>query len=95
MGDFNEWRLGDRSTLHGLAPDFGRLLAPMPSFPARFPMLALDRILGCPHGVISSVILHDTPLARIASDHLPLKAVIDLSVGSSDRSSKSDKLAAA
>jgi hypothetical protein len=47
------------------------------------------------HFFISSVILHDTPLARIASDHLPLKAVIDLSVGSSDRSSKSDKLAAA
>lgn len=95
LGDLNEWRLSDKSTLHGLAPDFGPLHAPIPSFPARFPMLALDRILGYPHGLISSVALHDTPLARIASDHLPLKAMIDLSADRSDQSSKSDKLAAA
>lgn len=95
VGDLNEWRLGDKSTLHGLAPGFGPLHAPIPSFPARFPMLALDRILGYPHGLISSVALHDTPLARIASDHLPLKAVIDLSAGISDRASKPDKIAAA
>lgn len=95
VGDLNEWRLGDRSTLHGLAPGFGPLHAPIPSFPARFPMLALDRILGYPHNLISSVTLHDTPLARIASDHLPLKAVIDLSVGHSSRPSELTPLATA
>ena len=95
VGDLNEWRLGNRSTLHGLAPGFGPLHAPIPSFPARFPMLALDRILGYPHNLISSVALHDTPLARIASDHLPLKAVIDLSARNPDQASRSDRLAAA
>src|SRR5690606_16356972 len=44
MGDFNEWRLGRRSALQGLAPAFGPLHAPIPSFPARFPILALDRV---------------------------------------------------
>ena len=95
LGDLNEWRLGEKSTLHGLAPDFGPLHAPIPSFPARFPLLALDRILGYPHNVISSVTLHDTPLARVASDHLPLRAVVDLSAGSRDQSTRLDKLAAA
>lgn len=79
LGDLNEWRIGDRSALQGLAPGFGPLHASIPSFPARFPMLALDRILGYPQSLISSVTLHDTPLARVASDHLPLKATINLS----------------
>jgi len=78
MGDLNEWRLGKRSALHGLAPDFGPLHATVPSFPSRFPMLALDRVLGRPHDLIASVELHDTPLARMASDHLPVKAGIRL-----------------
>ena len=94
MGDFNEWRLGNRSSLQGLAPAFGPLHAAIPSFPSRFPVWALDRVFGYPSNLISSVTLHDTPLARIASDHLPLKAVIDLSAGAS-RTSGSDGLAAA
>lgn len=85
MGDLNEWRLGNRSTLQMLAPYFGPLHAPIPSFPAQFPVLALDRVLGYPHSLISSVALHDTPTARVASDHLPLKAVIDLSAAKLDR----------
>ena len=95
MGDFNEWRLGDRSTLHGLAPEFGPLHAPIPSFPARFPVLALDRILAYPQSLISSVALHDTPLARVASDHLPLKAVVDLSTHAADGAAKPGERAAA
>lgn len=79
MGDLNEWRLGPRSALHGLAPVFGPLHAAIPSFPSRFPVWALDRILGHPHSLIASVERHDTPLARIASDHLPLMAAVDLS----------------
>jgi endonuclease/exonuclease/phosphatase family metal-dependent hydrolase len=78
MGDLNEWRLGKRSALHGLAPHFGPLHATVPSFPARFPLLALDRVLAKPHDLIASVELHDTPLARMASDHLPVKAGIRL-----------------
>ena len=78
MGDLNEWRLGRRSSLAGLAPEFGPLHATLPSFPSRFPVLALDRVLGRPHDLIRGVELHDTPLARVASDHLPIKASIRL-----------------
>lgn len=78
MGDLNEWRLGRRSALNGLAPEFGPLHATLPSFPSRFPVLALDRVLGKPHDLICGVELHDTPLARVASDHLPIKASIRL-----------------
>lgn len=81
MGDFNEWRLGSRSALQGLAPVFGPMQAAIPSFPARFPVWALDRVLAYPQNIISSVTVHDTTLARVASDHLPLKAVVDLTVG--------------
>ena len=78
LGDFNEWRLGGKSSLRNFGPDFGPLTAALPSFPSRFPLFALDRILGNPHDLISGIEVHDTPLARIASDHLPIKARIDL-----------------
>jgi endonuclease/exonuclease/phosphatase family metal-dependent hydrolase len=93
VGDLNEWRMGKRSALQGLAPVFGPLQAAIPSFPSRFPVWALDRVLGNPHSVISSVELHETPLARIASDHLPIKAVINLSGASA--ADKSRAMAAA
>jgi endonuclease/exonuclease/phosphatase family metal-dependent hydrolase len=76
MGDLNEWRLGQRSSLHALAPDFGPLQAAVASFPARLPLLPLDRILANPQSLVQSIEVHDTPLARIASDHLPVKAAI-------------------
>ncbi len=78
MGDFNEWRVGGRSSLRGLAPSFGPVHVSVPSFPARFPVLALDRIVSYPPEMVASVTVHDTPLARIASDHLPIKARIEL-----------------
>lgn len=78
LGDFNEWRLGPRSSLLSFGPTFGPLAAALPSFPSRLPILALDRILANPHELISGVEVHNTPLARTASDHLPVKAVIDL-----------------
>ena len=78
MGDLNEWRLGRRSSLQKLAPAFGPLHATVPSFPSGFPLLALDRVLAKPHHLITGVELHDTPLARVASDHLPIKANIRL-----------------
>ena len=48
------------------------------SFPTRMPVLSLDRILGWPNGLVHSVEAHDTPLSRVASDHLPLKALLRL-----------------
>ncbi len=78
LGDLNEWR-PKGSALGVLAPWFG--LAPSrPSYPSRLPMFSLDRILGWPRGLVSDVEVHDTPLARKASDHLPLKAQLNLKI---------------
>jgi endonuclease/exonuclease/phosphatase family metal-dependent hydrolase len=78
LGDLNEWRLGDRSSLHTFQSAFGQQPLAVPSFPARLPVLALDRIMANRRGVVTAVEAHDTPLARIASDHLPVKAVVNL-----------------
>ncbi|OCJ09149.1 endonuclease [Rhizobium sp. AC44/96] len=78
LGDLNEWRLGDRSSLHTFQSAFGPQPAAVPSFPARLPVLALDRIMANRNGVLTRVEAHDTPLARIASDHLPIKALLNL-----------------
>jgi hypothetical protein len=34
--------------------------------------------MGAPHNLVTSVEVHNTPLARMASDHLPIKAHLDL-----------------
>ena len=78
MGDLNEWRIGKRSSLTGLEATFGPLTANVASFPARFPVWSLDRILANPQSLLSRLDVHDTPLARVASDHLPIKAMIRL-----------------
>jgi len=80
LGDLNEWRLGDRSALKELGPAFGALPMPVPSFPSGLPLLALDRIIPSRPDILSDVMVHDTPLARIASDHLPIKAFVDPSM---------------
>jgi endonuclease/exonuclease/phosphatase family metal-dependent hydrolase len=78
MGDLNEWRPGRRSSLRLLEPLFGPMGLGPASFPSRMPVLALDRILGWPRGSVTDIRAHDTPLARLASDHLPLKGRLDL-----------------
>ncbi|MDR6903402.1 endonuclease/exonuclease/phosphatase family protein [Rhizobium miluonense] len=78
LGDLNEWRLGDRSSLNTFQAAFGPLPPAVPSFPSTLPLLALDRIMANRRGMISSVEVHDSPLARMASDHLPIKAVVSL-----------------
>lgn len=79
MGDFNEWHV-HRATLHPLDEKLGHA-TPVPSFPARFPFLSLDRIWagtgsgqGSAH--VGGVRVHRSPLARVASDHLPVRAVV-------------------
>jgi endonuclease/exonuclease/phosphatase family metal-dependent hydrolase len=80
LGDLNEWRVKTRSSLHALLPHFGPIGATIPSFPSRYPLLALDRILARPANLLSSIEVHQSPLARLASDHLPLKASLNLSL---------------
>lgn len=77
LGDLNEWRRRGRSALRGLEPAFG-VPPSVLSFPSRRPIFALDRILGWPAGLISDLAVHDSPLARRASDHLPLTATAHL-----------------
>jgi endonuclease/exonuclease/phosphatase family metal-dependent hydrolase len=80
MGDFNEWRMQARGrcSLTGLESVFGRAPRMPDSFPSRLPLLALDRILGTPRGLLGPVATHHSALARVASDHLPLVAQLRL-----------------
>jgi endonuclease/exonuclease/phosphatase family metal-dependent hydrolase len=77
VGDFNEWRPGRKSSLHELRPVFGPLSHSHFSFPSYFPVAALDRVIGTP-GLVTAMEVHASKLAQVASDHLPLKATIDI-----------------
>lgn len=72
LGDINEWYLWGRP-LRWLHVYFKETPSPR-TFPARWPMFALDRIWVRPRAALQRLEVHDTPLARLASDHLPLKA---------------------
>jgi endonuclease/exonuclease/phosphatase family metal-dependent hydrolase len=74
MGDINEWLPGSRP-LRWLKGRLGRSPAPR-TFPAFFPLFALDRIWVWPIRALLSIRAHDSPVARIASDHLPLAAEV-------------------
>jgi endonuclease/exonuclease/phosphatase family metal-dependent hydrolase len=79
LGDLNEWRAyWALSSLRWLEPVFSVVNQAPPSFPAQRPMLALDRILGCARAEVHHVAVHDTALARMASDHLPMTALVRL-----------------
>lgn len=78
LGDLNEWRRGADSSLHAIETGFDAPGRGPATFPSRLPVLRLDRILGRPRGLVLGVAAHDTPLARVASDHLPVKASLDL-----------------
>lgn len=77
MGDLNEWRVGVRSSLSPLLAQFEHP-ATVRSFPARYPVVSLDRIMACTLGELSDVATHKTALSRVASDHLPIKARLRL-----------------
>ena len=76
MGDVNEWLLWGRP-LRRLHRYFDRTRA-VPTFPSRRPVLALDRVWTHPGSILRGLKAHDSPLARVASDHLPLVASIEL-----------------
>jgi endonuclease/exonuclease/phosphatase family metal-dependent hydrolase len=75
MGDLNEWYLWGR-TLRWLHAHFQETPSPA-TFPTRFPLFALDRIWVKPRRLLRRLAVHRTPLARIASDHLPVTAELD------------------
>jgi endonuclease/exonuclease/phosphatase family metal-dependent hydrolase len=78
MGDLNEWFLWGRP-LRWLHRYFQHTPAPL-SFPSPFPLLALDRIWVKPRSLLVRVAAHQSKLSRVASDHLPVIAVLDFGV---------------
>ena len=70
LGDLNDWLPGS-PTLKPLLALCDSARGPA-SFPARFPCLALDRALGFGLDRPPTLRRHASPLARIASDHLPV-----------------------
>jgi len=72
LGDVNEWRPLTR-IIRQLDTRLGR--SPRrASFPAGRPLLALDRIWIHPRERLARLEAHKSPLARVASDHLPVVA---------------------
>jgi endonuclease/exonuclease/phosphatase family metal-dependent hydrolase len=74
LGDINEWLPIGRPLrwLHRLLEQ-----APAaPSFPVWLPVFSLDRIWVRPRALLQRFEVHRSPLARIASDHYPVKALV-------------------
>lgn len=72
LGDFNDWLPG-RTVARVLDERYGPVATPR-SFPARWPILALDRIWVAPRARLQKLFTHDSALAQRASDHLPVVA---------------------
>jgi len=81
-GDFNDWNreldrlitneLGFHNAFGAHEPQAAR------TWHARRPVFALDRIWVQPQAALASLAAHASPVARQASDHLPLTADIRL-----------------
>jgi len=76
IGDINEWFPASKA-LQRFSAHFG-CTPTLRTFPSRFPGLALDRIWVQPAAAMNEIQVNNTPSARIASDHLPLKAKLVL-----------------
>ena len=76
LGDLNEWFLWGRP-LRWLRRNFGPLPAPA-TFPAGWPLVALDRLWVHPRTALVDLRSHRSATARMASDHLPLVATLQL-----------------
>jgi endonuclease/exonuclease/phosphatase family metal-dependent hydrolase len=74
VGDMNEWRLKNRSALDLFKHHFDEVSQNLPSYPSRLPLLPLDRLFISPGLRSEGMSVVDTPLTRLASDHLPLTA---------------------
>jgi endonuclease/exonuclease/phosphatase family metal-dependent hydrolase len=76
MGDMNEW-LGRARMLREARKVFGESMIPK-AFPSFFPLLRLTRIWCRPRQALRSIVAHSSALAKVASDHLPVKAVVEI-----------------
>lgn len=76
MEDVNEWFLWGRP-LRRLHRYFDATRA-VATFPLILPLLPLDRIWAHLGSMLRSLAVHDSALARMASDHLPLVATLEM-----------------
>lgn len=76
LGDMNEWLPRGRP-LRWLHARFGETPA-QATFPSARPVFALDRIWVQPRAALGRFDVHRSALARVASDHLPVRAEIAL-----------------
>ena len=72
LGDINEWLVAGRP-LRWLHRRFGQCRAQR-TFPAWFPLFALDRIWVHPQDALLRFEVKTTAEAKVASDHLPVRA---------------------
>jgi endonuclease/exonuclease/phosphatase family metal-dependent hydrolase len=76
MGDFNQW--SNRGALSEFAFHHHRLVATPPSFHSRKPVARLDRIIVSHDVSVKECGAHHSPLSKVASDHLPLWASLQI-----------------
>jgi endonuclease/exonuclease/phosphatase family metal-dependent hydrolase len=75
LGDINEW-FPAGAALRRLHARLGRPRA-VATFPSRRPVFALDRMWVQVREALTQFGAHATPLARVASDHLPVRGTIE------------------
>ena len=76
LGDLNEWFL--LGTSPALATRPLQIHPHVATYPSRQPFMALDRLWVHPRRRLAKLEVHASSLARIASDHLPLKGTIEI-----------------
>ncbi len=84
VGDLNEWRGRNGGGIRAL----DRCLGPSATrrtFPSWMPVLPLDRIYALGPAILRDVHVYRSPLARVASDHLPLIGNLSWSAGQARR----------
>lgn len=77
MGDFNQWGRSRGALREFVAP--WQALAIGNSFPSRRPIAPLDRIVHSGGWAFHAAAVHHSALAAVASDHLPVRATLELS----------------
>jgi endonuclease/exonuclease/phosphatase family metal-dependent hydrolase len=75
MGDFNEWKSFGFGSIRRINRVLGKCASPV-TFPSWLPMLSLDRVWIYPKKLKTRIEAFKSPVSRLASDHLPLKATI-------------------
>ena len=84
VGDLNEWRGRNGGGIRALDRCLGPSAMPR-TFPSWMPVLPLDRIYALGPAVLRDIEVCRSPLARVASDHLPLTGSLFWSSGEARR----------